>query len=191
MASIITAGLTISSNPRDFATASSAGPLSVALSLSTTTPVSTDIVENRSYTVPIDSGSDASFDGTVLLDGSARAESNGANADGVTGDPYAPGTMGCYVYVKNTGDTNKVAIGLTKSSVADVDGTTNLAYDATPYNAGGGLATGLSGLTGKTLRTMTLKPGEFAFFPFDYTGDLIAEALTGTTTVDLWIFDRL
>lgn len=189
MASIITAGLTISSNPRDFATASSAGPLSVALSLSTTTPISTDIVENRSYTVPIDS-SDTDFDGTVLIDGSAKAVLAGAAADGSAG--YTAGSVGSYVYVKNTGDTNKVALAIVPSVKMDVDDDYSSAvYDATPPPPQGNGTTGLAVATGVTMRTMTLKPGEFAFFPFDYTGDLVAESLTGTTTVDLWIFDRL
>ena len=188
MASIITPTLTITSNEKG--AASTSGPLSFKLNLSTTVSYSCDLVDQNMYTLPIDTG-DGTFDGVTLLDGSAKAEINGANANGITGNPYVPGTMGCFVYIKNTGTTNKVAIALTQSSVADVDGSTNLAYDATPFNSGGGAATGLSNLTGQTLRTMTLLPGEFLWMPHDYTGDIIAEAISGTTTVEVWIYDRL
>ena len=139
MASIITPTLTITSNEKgELATS---GPLSFKLNLNTTFSYSCDLTDQNMYTLPIDTG-DAAFDGVTLLDGSQKAAINGANVDGITGDPYVPGTMGCFVYIKNTDSTNKVAIGLTQSSVADVDGTTNLAYDATPYNAGGSLTTG-------------------------------------------------
>ena len=181
--------LSITSNQSDYSVVQDQGPLSVALALNTTDDITVDIVDQDMYTVPVDSG-DGTPDAIVILDGSEKAEAAGAAANGLSG--YTAGSMGCYVYLKNTGTTNKIAIGLSPSSVHDADGATNLAYNDAPPGPDDATAntTGLSEATGKTFRTMTLNPGEFAFFPFDYTGDLYAEAIGSTSTLEVWIFDR-
>ena len=168
-----------------------AGPMSWGLTLSTTPTadaggrITVDLVDQGIETCAVDTD-------VVIIDGSARAEANGANADGVTGNPYVAGTMGGLVYLKNTDATNSILVGILPSSVHDADGSSNLAYDATPPlpAAAASDTTGLSEATGKTFRTMTLKAGEFAFFPFDYTGDIVVEAASGTPKLEWWLFDR-
>ena len=52
-------------------------------------------------------------------------------------------------------------------------------------------ATELDEADHETLRTMTLQPGEFAWFPWDYTGDLYWKAAASKTPqFEYWIFDR-
>ena len=42
---------------------------------------------------------------------------------------------------------------------------------------------------GNTQRLLTLKQGEFAFFPYDYTMDITADA-EGAASLEYWLFDR-
>ena len=39
-------------------------------------------------------------------------------------------------------------------------------------------------------RLMTLKPGEFAFFPWDYTGQIHFQAKTGNPQLEYWRFEK-
>ena len=39
-------------------------------------------------------------------------------------------------------------------------------------------------------RTFALLPGEFAFFPFDYCGDIVAQATAADQTLEFFRFDR-
>tara|TARA_R110002020_G_scaffold373305_1_gene584740 strand:+ start:162 stop:632 length:471 start_codon:yes stop_codon:yes gene_type:complete len=89
--------------------------------------------------------------------------------DGSTmGSDGAGGTIGGYIYVKNiTGSTRSIHLGI----IAD-DGS---AADLTA--------------SGDVARIMTLKDGEFAFFPWDYTMDLTVDA-DGAGTLEYWLFDR-
>tara|TARA_R100001510_G_C7588388_1_gene158925 strand:+ start:89 stop:664 length:576 start_codon:yes stop_codon:yes gene_type:complete len=169
-----------------------AGPMSWGLTLSTTPTadasgrITVDLVDQGIETCAVDTD-------VVIIDGSARAEANGANADGVTGNPYVVGTMGGLVYLKNTDATNSILVGILPSARIDVDDDiTSLAFDATPLApaVAADNTSGLSEPTGKTFRTMTLKAGEFAFFPFDYTGDIVVEAASGTPKLEWWLFDR-
>ena len=59
-------------------------------------------------------------------------------------------------------------------------------------NAPGATGAGhLAEVANTTLRTFTLRPGEFAWFPWDYTGDVYAECEhSDGTTVEYWLFDR-
>lgn len=100
--------------------------------------------------------------GTLLIDGSAYI-------------PGLGGTDGGYVYIKNTTATgaNLVYIG------AEANG------DLSDL-AGGTAADG----TGDPKRLFTLKRGEFAFFPFDYTMDITVDANAASQQVEYWIFDR-
>ena len=100
--------------------------------------------------------------GTLLIDGSAYV-------------PGLGGTDGGYVYIKNTTATG-----------------TNLVYIGAEANgdlsdlAGGTAADG----TGDPKRLFTLKRGEFAFFPFDYTMDITVDANAASQQVEYWVFDR-
>ena len=51
-------------------------------------------------------------------------------------------------------------------------------------------STGMTETTNASLRTFTLLPGEFAWFPWDYTGDIYHEAATGTPQLEYWRFDE-
>ena len=42
---------------------------------------------------------------------------------------------------------------------------------------------------GNAQRFLTLKQGEFAFFPYDYTMDITADA-EGAASLEYWLFDR-
>tara|TARA_Y100000592_G_C5355692_1_gene261018 strand:- start:184 stop:630 length:447 start_codon:yes stop_codon:yes gene_type:complete len=92
--------------------------------------------------------------------------------DGSALDTTSPagvaGTSGCYIYMKNTDSTDSVMVGF------DADDET------------GDLGTSRN----DGLRFMTLKPLEFAFFPYDYCGDITVEATANAPIVEYWIFDR-
>ena len=126
-----------------------AGPLSIALSLSATDSLTVDKVQAETVTV---STSEA-----TLLDG-----------DAISGGDGAGGTVGCFVYMKNTtGSTRNIHIGIAADGVSAADLTAS----------------------GDTARLFTLKDGEFAFFPFDYTMDLTVDA-DGAGTLEYFLFDR-
>tara|TARA_A100001201_G_C3998647_1_gene173860 strand:+ start:72 stop:515 length:444 start_codon:yes stop_codon:yes gene_type:complete len=76
-------------------------------------------------------------------------------------------TSGAYIYMKNTDSTNSVMVGY------DTDDATD---DLSP--------------AGQAERIFTLKAGEFAWFPFDYCGDITVEAIAGTPVIEYWVFDR-
>jgi len=75
------------------------------------------------------------------------------------------GVDGGFVYIKNIHSSNKIAIG-----------------------HGG---TGAMQANNTALRMMTLLPGEFAWFPWDFTADIIADADgTATDGLESWVFTR-
>ena len=169
-----------------------AGPLSMALAL-TTTPnadasgrLTVDNVYHRLIETSGTLNADANghTDGNGPIDGSAFATLSGADSDG--DDNVTAGTVGGFIYLKNKSTTTNenIFIGIAASS-----GATDPQAPAAPVAAGGG-TTALDNDTHDTLRTMTLKPGEFAFFPWDFTGDMNWQAQTGTPELELWIFDR-
>ena len=89
-------------------------------------------------------------------------------ANFTSGDPI---TSGGYVYLKNIStDTadRYIAIGI------ETEG-------ATPA-----VITGASAAK----RLMTLEPGEFAFFPWDYNQDITADASHADQKLEVWVFDR-
>ena len=159
---IIKPTLTLTANASTATT--DAGPLSVALSLSATDSLTVDTVTSEIFTITATRAE--------LYDGSAI---HGATTS------MDPGTDGGFMYMKNTGDTNNCHIGIVAPAHASND-------PATPATDGN--TSSLDGTTQETLRTFTLKPGEFAWFPWDYTGDIYAETNTSTTTLETWRFDR-
>lgn len=93
------------------------------------------------------------------------------DGDAVSGGDGVGGTVGGYIYMKNisaASDTNLIYVGI----VAD-----------------GGSATDLTA-SGDTARLFTLKVGEFAWFPYDYTMDITVDASTSGQLLEYWIFDR-
>ena len=105
----------------------------------------------------------------------------GANTQIVDGSAlesaFVPGTNGCFIYLKNTtaSGTDKICVGIGADNLAPAvdDGTDDLTRSHTD-----------------SARTFTLMPGEFAFFPFDYCGDIVAQATAADQTLEFFRFDR-
>ena len=169
---IIKPTLTLTANASSATT--DAGPLSIALSLSVTDSLTVDTVTSEIVTL-----TDAV---TLIKDGSALS--------GATRTPStaASNGVGGYLYLKNAGTTKSAFIAIVSNcddNAATATGTdTPLAPDASGQSA-------MDETTNITLRTMSLRPGEFAFFPWDYTGDLYAECEhSDGTTLEYFLFDR-
>ena len=84
-------------------------------------------------------------------------------------DGGTAGTHGGFIYMKNT-------------SAADHDIYIGVGAD-------GFTATALEGADDAD-RFLTLKQGEFAFFPWDYTMDISADAEHNDATLEYWLFNR-
>ena len=79
------------------------------------------------------------------------------------------GTNGGFIYTKNTSTSDyDVYIGI---------------------EADGASATALEG-DADAQRLFTLKQGEFAFFPYDYTMDISVDAEHADATLEYWLFNR-
>ena len=91
---------------------------------------------------------------------------------------FVPGVNGSYIYLKNitASGTDKICVGVLNQGVAapQVDDGTD---DLTRSHA-------------DSHRSFSLLPGEFAFFPFDYCGDIYAQATANDQTLEFWMFDR-
>lgn len=143
---------------------SNPGPLSVALALSTTDLLTVDTVTSEIVSV--------TDTRALILDGSAI---HGATTS------MDPGTDGGFLYLKNTGTAKNCHVGIIPPNHASDD-------PLTPATSG---TTALDGTTQQTARTMTLKPGEFAWMPWDYANDVWVEANhSDGTTLEYWLFDR-
>ena len=116
---------------------------------------------------------------------------DGADDGGAT---KTVGSVGCYIYIKNHSTTAGEHILFAIRSGARVnDAGTVWSGTDTPVAPGAGSSSGDSSLhltTNATARTFTLEPGEFAFFPFDFTGDIYYESATGTPKLEFWRFDK-
>ena len=77
------------------------------------------------------------------------------------------GTDGSFIYLKNitASGTEKIYIGHGADGALQADGST-------------------------ALRFCTLMPGEFAFFPWDYTTDLIVDASASAQKLEVWRYNR-
>ena len=160
---VITPTITLKSNASTATT--NAGPLSVALSLAGSDILTVDTVQSEIVT-PANSGAP-----TLLLAG----DSFGGD-DGDT-----PGTHGGFLYLKNitsTG-TDLIYVGTVFQGATD------------PADMGtGSTSTALDNADDATTRLMTLKPGEFAFFPWDYMQDIYVGASAASQSLEYWLFDR-
>ena len=145
----------------------SAGPMSWSLALSVTDALTTDLVEHELIT--------CSTANAKILDGSVIT--------GLTTSGFTPGSIGCFIYMKNaeTSGTDKILVGIVNAG--------NSATPSAP-NDSATTTTSLDNPTHQSLRTFTLNPGEFTFFPFDYIGDIYVEASANTPKLEYWRFDR-
>ena len=128
---------------------------------------------------------------TLILDGSS-----------IGGATLTPGTVGCYLYMKNTSAVtgDDIRVGIVSSSVLTVagDGETTVTGSDAPQaphedTEGSPASNGDSRLnvaSNQTLRTFTLLPGEFAFFPFDFAGDIYASAAQNSPILEIIRFNK-
>ena len=146
----ITPTFTLTSNA---STASTPGPMSMALSLSATDALDVTKVETKILDVKIDHT--ASIDAGILWDASDYTASGAA------------GTDGAFVYIKNTSSNAAHEISIGHGSAAHIMGAAN------------------------TTRLMTLQGGEFAFFPWDCTADIVYDANGDySAALESWVFVR-
>ena len=104
---------------------------------------------------------DVKEDHTASTDGGILWDASDYTASG------ASGTDGAFVYIKNTSSTATHEIGIGHGSAAHIMGAAN------------------------TTRLMTLKGGEFAFFPWDCTADIVYDANGDYTgALESWVFVR-
>ena len=89
------------------------------------------------------------------------------------GDTETAGTVGAFIYFKNIGSTGDVYIGVQ----ADDDTAANIgaADQADDFSA--------------TTRLFTLKPGEFAFMPYDYAMDITGDS-SAAAELEYFLFER-
>ena len=152
---------------------SSAGPISMALSLTTpAVDITCDNVNHKIVTVGTTS--------TLLYDGSKMATGHGIVTAGRTDDTDEGegGTYGSFIYLLNTSTVDS--------------GTTNVIYIGIDHDGGSGELQAddqTEDFTGAT-RLFTLKCGEFAFFPFDYTMDIFADANLADQKLECWYWNR-
>ena len=157
-----------------------AGPLSVALALSITDSLSVDVVKH--FTIAdvrtAVNGTDDDLDGPigqVLVDGSDFTASS--HSSGTVLDHH-----GCWVLIINTTATTSkhvIAIGHTNDSDVGSGGFTALVDADNNTHAD------------ENTRLFSLRAGEFTFFPYDYTGDLYAQATGSGQSLEFWRFDRV
>jgi len=111
------------------------------------------------------------WDRTKLIDGDVD-HPDGGDAESTTSQ-----LDGCWVLIINTSpstSTELIHIGNTSDADASADGHT--------YTTINGANDGE--------RLFTLKAGEFAWFPFDFTGDLYCSATAASQTLEFYRFDR-
>ena len=154
---IITPKLTVTSNSSDYSVVAEQGPISVAMSLITSTPITCVGVESGILTVNIaDNATGWLFDGSL-----------GEDADG-----GVMGVDGSYVFLKNSTaltSANLILVGV----VADATET------VTPMET-----------VEDEHRLFSLKPQEFAWFPFDHTMNIMVDTDTDGTKLEWFRFDR-
>jgi len=154
-------------------TSATPGPLSMALALSLSDSLTVDKVDHFVVNdVPhgtLNWTNVSVWDRAKLIDGSAD-HSGDAESTTTTLD-------GCFVLLVNTTATTSselIHIGYTSDADASADGHT--------YTTINGANDGE--------RLFTLKAGEFAWFPFDFTGDLYCSATAASQTLEFWRFNR-
>ena len=175
---------TLSFKSNTSAASSEAGPMSMALSLSISDSLSVDLVEQRLIKTSTTLNQDVEGEDGILADGYTLMTAGGGTTWPVDG------TVGAYIYMKNnsavTGEMIYIAI---VSNCENNSGGTGVGSN-NPTNPDNSGDTALSEATHETLRTFTLLPGEFAWFPWDYTGQIHYQAKTGNPYLEYWRFDK-
>lgn len=118
------------------------------------------VVRHRIREFEVDTGANV-----VLINGSDEASA------------FVPGVNGCFIYIKNVtaSGTEKICVGIGADGLSpEIDDT---GADLTRSHT-------------DSARTFTLLPGEFAFFPYDYCGDIVAQATANDQYLELIQFDR-
>ena len=162
------------------------GPSAFALALSTTPTADTKgrltvgVTDHWTGTVSVVSadGGNAPAWGRAEL----KSGANGYNTlvDGSAAIATATSTSsaltGCWIYIKNqmTAGNEVIWIGHTTDADATQDGEYYAKLTADNLNT----------------RIFTLKAGEFAFFPYDFTGDLYIDASAAGQKYEFWRFER-
>ncbi len=104
---------------------------------------------------------DVKIDHTTSIDAGVLWDASDYTASG------AAGTDGAFVYIKNTSSNAAHEISIGHGSAAHILG------------------------AGNTTRLMTLKGGEFAFFPWDCTADIVYDANVDQSAIlESWVFVR-
>lgn len=165
---------TISFTSNAYNASSNAGPGSVTLAASISDSLDVDLVEQKLITM--------STSPVQLVDGHDTMTTAGS-------DVWTPGSVGSFIFLKNNSTTTgeNILIGIVSNCNRN-DGTLTGADGATAPHAS--TAGHLADTANTTLRTMTLLPGEFAWFPWDYTGDIYHECVAGTPVLEFWRWDR-
>ena len=167
------------------------GPSSIALSLVNSNTYTCDNFKQGMHTcVESDAGNDPQklFDGSVYAELWTSATSGGAN--------YTAGTVGGYVYLKNTAlttaTTELIVVAIMPASTENDAGAISFTRDIVePHSSEEATHNGLGLATGDSARTFTLKPQEWTWFPWDYNSDIYVEALNANSPVlEWWLFDR-
>ena len=159
---VIKPTLTLTANASSATT--DAGPISIALSLSTTDSLTVDSIQSKIVT-PANAGAP-----TLLL--------QGEDYGGDSGD--TPGTHGGFLYLKNASASDSTAIiyvGMVRQGATD------------PADFGAG-TTALDHADDATDRVFTLKTGEFAWLPWDYMQDIYCGASSPSQSLEYFLFDR-
>lgn len=167
------------------------GPSSIALTLSNSNTYTCDNFLQGMHTCI---ESDAGQDPQKLFDGSYYAELWASAATNGTG--YTAGTVGGYVYLKNTAltsaTTELIVVGIMPASTEADDNSITFTRDiVAPHSSEEAAENGLGLATGDSARTFTLKPQEWTWFPWDYNSDIYVESLNANSPVlEWWLFDR-
>ena len=161
MATIQTA-LSISANKSTATT--TPGPLSVAIAASATNSLTVDEVQSRIITV-----------------GTAHAELlKGAEMGDSTDGAGGTANNGGFLYLKNTTASGSNVIYIGVGSDADVAQNLGDADQMDDFDND----------TANQIRFMTLKRGEWAFIPWDYTTRLTVDADAASQQLEYWLFNR-
>jgi len=173
---IIKPTLGLTSEPN---TVTNGGPLSWQLNLTVTDDLTVDLVDH--FTIPnVPAGTPAWGKPTADLAAGtptfATLVDGSVDANGVDSTDAVAGTVGCWIYIKNTTASGSELIYIGRTTDADATGAGQTYTELSTDNA--------------DQRLFTLKAGEFAWFPFDYTGDLYCDASAASQSLEFWRFDR-
>tara|TARA_R100000654_G_scaffold41523_1_gene67681 strand:+ start:1263 stop:1835 length:573 start_codon:yes stop_codon:yes gene_type:complete len=168
------------------------GPLTWALSLSQSSTLTVDNVD--AFTSNVRTTNDAAgydkvnhevgFDRQTLIDGS----DSGHDAAAAKSDGTTLTHNGCWVYVYNCSpSTSKhiIAIGHTTDADAAHDADTSGSAELTAL-----VDANTDTHADANQRLFSLRAGEWAFFPYDFTGDLYCQATGASQKLEFWRFDR-